>query len=204
MALASVVSTTRVPILDAAQVNALLRSTQSAPNSRVNSPPRQSVRGTMRFRMQHQQQSNWCWAALASSVSVYYDASSPWTQGQLADKMLQQTTCCVDGGSAACDQPSCADRALSAIGNLADTKNGAATFDHVREEVDAKRPMGCRIRWTGGGDHAVAIYGYDAAAHPPRVFVADPLFGTMHCTYDHFSSAYKGKGSWQHTYLTRP
>lgn len=36
------------------------------------------------FSMQHQQQSNWCWAATATSVALFYQPASGWTQCQVA------------------------------------------------------------------------------------------------------------------------
>jgi Papain-like cysteine protease AvrRpt2 len=32
------------------------------------------------FTMQHQEQSEWCWAATSVSVAVYYDSQTGWTQ----------------------------------------------------------------------------------------------------------------------------
>jgi hypothetical protein len=36
------------------------------------------------FTMQHQQQTNWCWAAVSTSVALFYDPVSTWTQCAVA------------------------------------------------------------------------------------------------------------------------
>jgi uncharacterized membrane protein len=57
------------------------------------------------FRMQYQQMDNWCWIAVATSISHYYDRGSAWTQCSLAtDQYLASAAlgmsgqCCPDQG----------------------------------------------------------------------------------------------------------
>ena len=49
---------------------------------------------TLPFTMQVQTQSNWCWAATATSVSLFYTSSSTWTQCTVANGELNLTDCC--------------------------------------------------------------------------------------------------------------
>jgi hypothetical protein len=59
----------------------------------------------LKFTMQHQLQSEWCWAAVSVSVAHYYDARSPWTRCKMVNAQTGNTTCCENGGSDACNQP---------------------------------------------------------------------------------------------------
>ena len=42
----------------------------------------------LKFTMQQQEQTNWCWAAASTSVSHFYDSSSAWTQCKVANTQL--------------------------------------------------------------------------------------------------------------------
>ncbi|MGO9234323.1 MAG: hypothetical protein ACLP4V_09685 [Methylocella sp.] len=55
------------------------------------------------LQMQYQQMSNWCWIAVATSISHYYNPASTWTQCSLTTAQLQasaslhmQGQCCPD------------------------------------------------------------------------------------------------------------
>src|SRR5262245_35787098 len=83
--------------------------------------PRKLVAGTSQctgLTVEHQQQTNWCWAAVSNSVSRYYDPSSTWSQCTIANAELGHSSCCTNGGSAACNQPWFLDRALTRVGCL--------------------------------------------------------------------------------------
>ena len=56
------------------------------------------------FFMEEQTQSNWCWAATATSVSHFYWMQSYWTQCLVANAQLNQTNCCTS--PAPCNVPS--------------------------------------------------------------------------------------------------
>ena len=42
------------------------------------------------FSMHHQQQTNWCWAAVSTSVALFFNPSSGWTQCAVANGELQE------------------------------------------------------------------------------------------------------------------
>ena len=155
------------------------------------------------FTMQHQQQTQWCWAAVSTSVSVYYDASSTWTQCTVVNAELGQTTCCSSGSSAACNQPWYLDLALMRTGNLTVVSNGTTAFASIRTEIDAGRPLGVRIGWSGGGGHFVVIEGYKPDPGSERVAVEDPWYGASDLALTAFTSSYQGTGSWTHSYTTQ-
>lgn len=154
------------------------------------------------FTMQHQQQTQWCWAAVSTSVSLYYDPSSTWTQCTVANAELGQTTCCQNGSSAACNVPWYLNSALQRVGNLNAFSNGATSFTGVRTEVDGGRPLGVRIGWSGGGGHFAVVEGYKPGPGEQRVAIDDPWYGASDLTYATFVSSYQGTGSWTHSYTT--
>jgi hypothetical protein len=154
------------------------------------------------FVMEPQLQNEWCWAAVSTSVALYYAPQSGRTQCAVVNDGLEQTTCCQDGGSAACNQPYFLEKALAIVGHLASDFGGALDFDRVRAEIDAGRPFGLCIDWKGGGGHVVAVGGYDAQGE--MLLVCDSMFGTSHVPLATFPASYQGGGTWSWTYLTQP
>ena len=154
------------------------------------------------FTMQPQTQSNWCWAAVSTSISHYFNGSSTWTQCGIANQQLGQTTCCVTPGSAACNQPGYLDRALSTMNILDAWQNGSVPVRTLDGDVVRSLPVGVRIAWSGGGAHFIAVTG--AVTSSGLVHVQDPIYGTSDITYNTMSTVYQGTGSWTHTYFTHP
>jgi hypothetical protein len=153
--------------------------------------------------VQHQLQSNWCWAACSSSASAFYDPTSTWGQCGIVNAELKENGCCGSGGSPKCNVPWYLDRALKRTGNFARKNDGPARWETVRAEIDAGRPVGVRIGWFGGGGHFVMITGYRAAGGAREVDVQDPWTGSSHISMDVLAKSYKSRGKWTHTYLTR-
>jgi hypothetical protein len=154
--------------------------------------------------IQHQLQTDWCWAACSSSTSTFFDGLSPWTQCGLANAELDQSTCCGDDGSTeACNQPWYVDRALTRTGNLAARAAGQAAWEQVKGEIDAGRPICARIGWREGGGHFVLITGYYEAGTQRGLDIEDPWTGSASVELDQFANSYQTLGSWTHTYFTR-
>jgi hypothetical protein len=156
----------------------------------------------LNFQMQAQQQTNWCWAAVSTSVALFYDPSSTWTQCQVANGELGRTDCCGAGASGPCNVYGTLDTSLTRVGHFDHIASGAASFQSVDDEIDAGRPMGLRVAWSGGGAHFLAIIGYLEDA-PNYVAVDDPIYGKSDLTYDTLKTNYQGSGSWTHTYYTK-
>jgi hypothetical protein len=154
------------------------------------------------FIMQAQLQSQWCWAACSTSVSLFYDSASGWTQCSVVNAELGQSTCCQNGSSTQCNQPWYLDRALTRTGNLASWSGGVATIAQIRSEIRNGRPLCARIGWSGGGGHFVAIAGYRACDPDEYIDVRDPIYGSSDVALATFTSSYQGTGSWTHTYYT--
>jgi Papain-like cysteine protease AvrRpt2 len=151
--------------------------------------------------MQAQLQTQWCWAACATSASHLYDAASTWTQCRVVNAELTQTGCCQDGSSGQCNQPWYLDLALTRTGNLAGLASGTVPLSRLRSELAAGRPVGARIGWAGGGGHFAMISGCldDATG---ILEVRDSIYGASEISIAAFVSSYQGSGSWTHTYYT--
>jgi hypothetical protein len=155
------------------------------------------------FVMQAQYQSNWCWAASATSVSHFYRHSSTWTQCRVANDELGRSDCCNSTVPSECNVPWYFNRALMRTDNFASIIVGQASFEQVRDEIDAGRPVGARIGWSGGGGHFVVIYGYNLVGSTEYLDIDDSIYGKSHLAVPDFSTNYQGSGTWTHTYFTK-
>ncbi|WP_454831627.1 papain-like cysteine protease family protein [Pseudoxanthomonas wuyuanensis] len=127
------------------------------------------------YSQQSQLQTQWCWAAVTSSMAEYYnDASSATSQCKLANAAFKQSSCCSAGNSAQCNKPYPTHRALQSIGHLAATVASAISFAAVQQEINGARPVAVAIGWHGGGGHAVVISGYATLSGAPFLYVQDP------------------------------
>jgi len=160
--------------------------------------PRDLLRDWVRlnFSMQHQQQTQWCWAATACSISAFFNPNTQWIQCRLVNAELGRSDCCNNGSSNDCNKPWYLDKALTRTGNLQSFSAGAASIEDILKEIENGNPICVRIGWHGGGGHAVAIEGYNYDLN--MVAVEDPWYGSSDVTLDTFKNAYKGSGTWTH------
>lgn len=155
------------------------------------------------FNMQTQTQSNWCWAATSTSVSHFYWFWSTWTQCRVANGELGHSDCCGSPVPSACNVPWYLDKALTRTHNFVSIIGQQASFQQVREEIDAGRPVGARIGWNGGGGHFMVIYGYSRFLGMEYFDIDDPIYGKSHLAVSDFANNYQGSGTWTHTYFTK-
>jgi hypothetical protein len=157
----------------------------------------------LEFGIQHQLHSNWCWAAVATSVALFYDPKSKWTQCRVANRSLGMKGCCGGVG-----------RKCNKIGHLQDTLQlvghgerppyieGKVSFSRAREEIDAGRPVGVRTQWRGSEiGHVLAIVGYHSGL--AMLTVEDPTYGRSYVHYRVFCRDYRGSGRWTRSYYTK-
>jgi Papain-like cysteine protease AvrRpt2 len=156
------------------------------------------------FTMQHQQQTQWCWAATSVSVARFYDGRTRWTQCGMVDAALGQHGCCHQGGSARCNRPNVLDAPLARADILARRQNAAVGYSAIRAEIDAGRPVAWRIGWRGGGGHFAVIEGYQRRG-AQWVAIDDPWYGQSDVAVSTLlGGRYQQTGAWTHTYFTRP
>lgn len=155
------------------------------------------------LNMQRQEQDNWCWSAVATSVSLHYYQQSGWTQCELVNEELVETTCCQNGNSKICDKPWYLEKALQRTGNLENWNIGNVPFEVIKQRIDNEKVIGARIGWEDGGGHFVVIDGYNDNSDQ-FISIRDPLYGSSTYSFDSFKDAYLSSGSWTHTYSTKP
>ena len=153
------------------------------------------------FHMQYQQQTNWCWAAVATSVAHFYDPASSWTQCAVANGELGRDDCCGAGASGPCNVYGYLDTSLDRTGKLDHWSPGTVTLAQSQAETDGGRPLGVRTAWSGGGAHFLCIVGYQII--DSMLAVDDPFFGKSDVDYATFTGSYQGSGKWTDTYYTR-
>lgn len=160
-----------------------------------------------------QQQTQWCWAAVANSISHFYDAASTWTQCTIVNAELGQTTCCTNGSSSSCNKPWYLDKALTRVGCFLSIASGTLTFTTIKTLINSGRPPCARQGWSGGGGHFMAIVCYfegllglivGGGSTARRLRISDPWYGDSLIDYDVFVSGYQGSGTWTHSYRTQP
>ena len=152
-----------------------------------------------------QQQTNWCWAAVAEFISKSFDTRSNWTQCQIAEKVLHNTTrCCAQQVPQRCNQPEMLELALRVTGNLAAPRiTSYPTFRSLLGETKTnRRPVCARIQWAGGGGHFIVISRCDVSG---IVTVWDPWHGDFHyLRYVDVVNNYIQSGShWSDTFVVQ-
>jgi hypothetical protein len=154
------------------------------------------------FHVPRQEQTNWCWAAVAAGVAAHYGAV--WQQCDIAGLELGQHCCTAGKNSGVCNVPYFLDLALTRVGHFETMKDTAVPLSpYVIAEISADRPLGVRVGWGGAGDdgHFLAIAGYSTIGEQ-FVDVEDPWWSASTVPYAVLRSAYQGDGSWTHTYWT--
>jgi Papain-like cysteine protease AvrRpt2 len=165
---------------------------------------RRPLSGKLAFSIQRQLQTQWCWAAVSTSVSLYFNRSSTWTQCTVANKNLRRSDCC--GSPSNCNTPSVLDVPLKITGKFRTMLERRLTLNEVQGEISGNSPVCARIAWRGGGGHFVVVAGWLVAADPESqyLYISDPIYLDSRVALDEFPSGYQGGGDWTHTYLTDP
>ena len=154
------------------------------------------------FNMQAQTQSNWCWAATATSVSRFHSLLCGWTQCKVASKELSQT-CCTSPVPGACNVPWYLDKALKRTNNFVSMQSGTITWSQIKTQLQNGVVVGARQGWSGGGGHFMVIHGVSRFGTTYYLHIDDPIYGKNVMTYDQFATNYQGSGTWTHTYFTK-
>lgn len=149
--------------------------------------------------MQHQQQTNWCWAATGASVGNFYYSGSPFSQCGIANACQGKQTCCQN--PAGCNQYGYLDKALRAASSFDSMRSGTVSYPEVATRLQRGQPVGTRVAWNGGGAHFMMITGYTDS--PQFITIQDPWYGTSSIGWRAYPASYHGGGSWTHTYFTR-
>lgn len=154
------------------------------------------------FSIQPQTQSNWCWAAVSTSVSHFYTTSSTWTQCTVANAALPRTDCCSAPGN--CNQPWYLDVALQTTGNFKNMVSSSLAFADIQNEIGNDGPIGARVAWYGGGAHFMVVAGWLVGdTGTEYIDISDPIYLDSQIAYADFASSYQSGGDWTHSYFTQ-
>jgi hypothetical protein len=178
--------------------------------ARVSQPQKVALGGSLasaarlKFNMKHQKETNWCWAAVSSSVSTYFGSASKWTQCRIADVAWKRTDSCGTGSSGPCNHPWLLDKALGIV-NCFDRMSGRhEAFGTVKSEIAAKWPLAVRVGWAFGGGHFLAIYGWQVASDGTEYYdVEDPIYRKQTIERSKLETAYQHTGHWTHSYFVK-
>ena len=164
------------------------------------------------FNIQQQQKTNWCWAAVAASVALFYRSSSAVTQCSIANGQLRRHDCCESNGDAddPCNVYGYLMSSLFRVGHFEKwTARQPASSDQIHEEINQRRPLCARIVWVGGGAHLVTIKGYaDKPVEHDKLTVdglaiADPWWGLSDIDAEDFPRRYSNCGTCTDNYYTK-
>lgn len=165
--------------------------------------------------VESQEQTLWCWAAVAASVGNFYHPSRRWKQCQVANLERGRDDCCAHGESTNCNAEHRLDLALIRVGCFGGVPLlRVFTFEQVKALLSEGRPPCARQQWTDSGvGHFVAIVcwaepvGLSSDRVPTRqpwLKVSDPLYGDAIVSYATFREGYLGRGVWTDSYKTMP
>ncbi|HXB75751.1 MAG TPA: C39 family peptidase [Candidatus Acidoferrales bacterium] len=167
------------------------------------------------LKVQRQEKSEWCWAAVSVSVDRFFRPDSTHSQCEIAGSALN-LPCCKGGQPAqsdSCNAPHALHPVLGRFHLLAaDPIVKPLSFDRVRTEIDAGRPVCVLIKWldnqgqvTDRG-HFIALSGYRVTpALKQFVSVTDPWFGSSEVVFEQLidgKGGYRdGRGVWVASFL---
>ena len=156
------------------------------------------------FTMQQQSESNWCWAAVATSVGLFFKTGT-WTQCEIVDANLGRTDCCASPSSAPCNRGYSLPGPLRSVSCYGGYQSGAANTSQISQQIDDGNPVCLRILWGQGPyAHFVAIIGYnDQSSSDFKVQIADSIFKYSWVSYADFPTHYHSGGTWTGTYWTK-
>lgn len=131
----------------------------------------------LNYITQRQALEYWCWAAVASSVSFFYNKNQRgYLQGQIGSNETGASCENISGTNNQTYDPACnvskdLARALHFTKNFAWDIPRALTFDEVLHQINGYFPFCCQIYWPQlEKSHFVCVYGYQGKS----LVVGDP------------------------------
>jgi hypothetical protein len=141
-------------------------------------------------RILGQEQDNWCWAAVALSLALYFKRHAPpfTSQCALASSFVGNgIECCGKTGTAMhldptqkpgcdlpCDLKPVLARLVENVSEHFENAGDLTSFDDVAEQIDDHSPLAGHFRFDSGIDHFFIISGYLPGSTSQLVRVLDP------------------------------
>jgi hypothetical protein len=171
-------------------------------------------RTVLPYHIEPQEQSAWCWAAVAASTVRYYDPGNKalTIQCKVADLCLDKKvlpphvdTCC--GAPWDSNLLFELEKALDKVGTNGGRVKSPMAFDDVVAAIDRGHPVAVGVTWQASlARHFAVIRGYCVTDNRRFFAIADPWdFGTMNYhDADEFLKNYLGhRSTWDESYLTK-
>jgi hypothetical protein len=171
-----------------------------------------------RFQVEPQgQYDNWCWAAVADSVSHCVSASSTFSMCTVASAVLgtvtrQMCNCCDSANEQTCDTDQDLVVALTATGNFDHLDDDNLDADDIAASLNGELPVCLRIAWNETEGHFVGVNGVGTGGDSlTYLSISDPIYGPSSCSTDALRDggyAVNGggvafHGSWSRTFFTK-
>ena len=146
-----------------------------------------------------------CWAAVAASVSQFYNPNSPFTECNLA-RLGAPTipNCCPMIRRGPCDREFLLEDALKRTNNLSSVFGENLRFDEVFRHLGTKQIIAARIKFPQSrGSHFVIIHGCRIKDGQEMISICDPLWTDGEMRLDFFTRSYRQDGRWVETFITQ-
>jgi hypothetical protein len=154
------------------------------------------------FVLEPQQQSNWCWAAIAVSLAHFYGVGR-YTQHEVAVAVLGARKTDEELPSDQINTIALLDDALRFVRCAASWSPGRPALREIAREIMSGRPVCVCLQWQTGDAHYVVLTGCDAGSG--ELTVEDPLHGPSLQQFDTFPRTYRSAGAvWRGSYWTAP
>lgn len=154
--------------------------------------------------LQQPENSSWCWAAVAVSVSRHLNPASAWTMASLVDKAFNKNGC--TPAIPECNQQWCLQNALNITGNFCKYTQelSDAELFMISEQLEKNRPLPCLTYLPNSGPHFVVITAIYLKNGEPWVTIEDPQEDAeIEDSVANFRTSYKKKGRWEFTFFTK-
>lgn len=158
------------------------------------------------FDIQQQKMTNWCWAAVATSVFKFYRPQSQITQPKFVADFLKRPQCDSNAPSPICNQQASLSEALHMLNIFNGRIDNPANPDIVERELTNRKPVCCLLFHPEFSGHFVVISALfrDPATSIVSVRVEDPMDGMERIVrYPDLINGFKGS-HWVKTYFTKP
>jgi hypothetical protein len=160
----------------------------------------------LNLSMQKQLMDEWCWAAVASAVSFFYNNNaSGLYQSDIAGQIINPVCSNVNGSNGGdfpqCNHPQDLGTVLQQTQNYAGEMQRALTMTELAGQLNQGYPVCCQINWSGVDvAHYIVVYGLDGN----NILVGDPAANNYWADYNYLTNNFgNSNGQWQRSIATQ-
>jgi hypothetical protein len=162
--------------------------------------------------IQAQEEKNWCWLAVAGSVSNFFTGVQ-WQQCSLAQSLIASlppgTTCCPTPTPTDCDAQGDPSQALNHVKHSRGSKANLAPFSDIANEIGKGNPVAVGLAYSNNNSsHVVLIINAWTVNGQDMVKIADPDGANprmvRNVKYKTGGTGMSVPVSWGRTYFTKP